>query len=404
MTKAMIISVGGTEQPIIKSIHHHKPEFVSFLASQKTVGTISKVKEESKTLSYESQITIIDLENDLTHCYEKSNEAIKRVVNKGYAKENVIVDYTGGTKNMTAALTLASISHGFSYSYVGGEKRTKNGVGIVEDGHEKTYESINPWDFLAVTEKKKLIDFFNTYQFKATKAIINSLMDKNIKNKYLFKKIGFIIEGYSEWDLFRHSSALEKFKRAKIEEIMEAQDEIFVRFAKDTNTLLDFLKQSKECNDKPCRFYMLDLFSNAQRRQEEEKVDDAILRLYRIVEMIAQERLLEKHGIDTSNVKKDQIPESLRSYYEEKSNHNEKIKISFNDAYILLNARGDELGKTFIDNQAAFKNVQQSRNNSYLAHGFTPSKNETYKKLEEFILKLNVFKDEDAPVFPKITE
>lgn len=30
MTKAMIISVGGTEQPIIKSIHHHKPEFVSF--------------------------------------------------------------------------------------------------------------------------------------------------------------------------------------------------------------------------------------------------------------------------------------------------------------------------------------------------------------------------------------
>jgi hypothetical protein len=57
---------------------------------------------------------------------------------------------------MSVALALAAVAHGFCFSYVGGGKeRTKNGVGIVINGQEQVYSCINPWDFLAVEEKKR---------------------------------------------------------------------------------------------------------------------------------------------------------------------------------------------------------------------------------------------------------
>ncbi len=43
MPKTMLISVGGTPQPIIKAICEYKPEFISFFASQDTRDLVGKV-------------------------------------------------------------------------------------------------------------------------------------------------------------------------------------------------------------------------------------------------------------------------------------------------------------------------------------------------------------------------
>lgn len=328
----MIISVGGTPQPIIKSICEYKPEFISFFASQDTCELVASIKAEinKNGINTKSEITLADNINDLLHCHEKAEEAVERVTLKGYKKEDVIVDYTGGTKNMSVALALAAISHGFSFSYVGGKERTKEGVGIVVNGQEEIYPSVNPWDFLAIEERKKIAILFNTYQFKAAKNLTDALLEKTTKFKSLFKKIGFLIEGYYEWDLFRHQKALDVFKRAKIEEILETDDKFIKAFAKAAETNWLFLEEIVKNEKKPSGLLILDLYANAERRFNEGKVDDAVLRLYRLVEMIAQERLFRKYGIDVSDVKEEKIPEGLKGEFIKnyKSQFDGKIKIS----------------------------------------------------------------------------
>ncbi|OQX91368.1 MAG: hypothetical protein B6D58_08485, partial [candidate division Zixibacteria bacterium 4484_95] len=52
---------------------------------------------------------------------------------------DIVIDLTGGTKQMSAALALAATEQGLKVSYVGGEERTKDGLGTVVSGTEKIY-------------------------------------------------------------------------------------------------------------------------------------------------------------------------------------------------------------------------------------------------------------------------
>ena len=67
MIRAMIISVGGTPEPIIKSIAEYRPEFVSFFASQDTHDKVSEIKRglQEIKLSIKNEITLADDVNDL---------------------------------------------------------------------------------------------------------------------------------------------------------------------------------------------------------------------------------------------------------------------------------------------------------------------------------------------------
>ncbi len=401
---AMVISIGGTPAPIIKSIMHYKPEFVSFLASQDTADNIADIKKAASETGFKSEITIVENVDDLLHCYNKADEAVMRVVKRNYEKDRVIVDYTGGTKNMSVALSLAAVTHGFSFSYVGGRERTKNGVGIVVDGQEEIYKSVNPWDFMAVEEKKKIALLFNQNQFKAAKDLVVRLCEKSTKYRFLFKKVGFLIDGYYSWDLFRHGEALDKFKKAKIEEILESEDTSFHKFAKESAEKQSFLEELGKNNKNISKPLILDLFANAERRFYEGKYDDSILRLYRLIEMAAQERLLNQYEIDTSDVKKEQIPDELRdsfihSYYDSREN---KIQIPQSAAFSLLKSLGDELGNKFESNKNQFLKIQSARNQSYLAHGIKPQKDTAYNDFRNFILQLEIFQVKDVPEFPKI--
>lgn len=404
---AMIVSVGSTSAPIIKSISQYQPEFVSFLASQDTIDQITVIKQSLASIGIKpkTEVTIADDVNNLLHCHAKAEEAVQRVLDKNYSNDRVIVDYTGGTKNMSVALSLATIIHGFSFSYVGGEKRTKNGVGVVEDGFEEVFQSVNPWDFFALEEKKKITVLFNQNQFKSAKRLVDDILEKNTHFKSDFKKLGFAIEGYSRWDLFRHAEALDSFKRARIDELAESNDPVLRSFAQSTerlqkNILAVLVKKGK----KPSYEIVLDLYANAERRCEEGRIDDAILRLYRLVEMIAQCRLMDSFGIDTSNVTPDKIPDDLKNEFNTRYSApgNTVIKLPQMASFRLLNSLQDSMGKLFMEHIKLFLDIQSSRNNSYLAHGFSSSSEDVYARLRDFVLNLGLFNANDVPRFPKL--
>jgi CRISPR-associated protein (TIGR02710 family) len=407
-TKALILSVGGTAEPLVKAILHHAPGFVCFFASQATADKTATVKESVKQsgLDVQSEIELVDDQDDLLHCYEKAGAAIQRVVRKGYGdKDAVIVDYTGGTKNMSVALSLAAIQKGYCFSYVGGEKRTKSGVGIVETGHEKVYTQVNPWDFLAVRERQQAAQFFNACQFKACRELLADLADKASARRTTYKRLVFAVDAFYQWDLFRHQEALECFRRAKLDELRELEDQGVRAFAESCAGLVPYLEKVIACSDKgrkPCRELSHDLFANAERRFAEGKVDDAVLRLYRLVEMLAQQRLLEGFDIDAADVRPEQIPASIRNDFvkEYRQKRDGKIKIPQAAAFSLLAALKDELGERYWQGEKRFRDIQSARNTSYLAHGFNSSKEKVYETLRDFVLGLGAVDEGRLPVFP----
>lgn len=211
-------------------------------------------------------LTLVDDINDLFHCHTKACEAVSRVLDKGFKKDDVLVDYTGGTKNMSVALALAAISHGFPFSYIGGNERTKNGVGTVVDGAEKVFSSVNPWDFLALDERNKITLLFNKAQYRGAANLLEELVEKSSRKSTVLKKIGFIVEGYYYWDLFWHQKASERFKRARIDDLLDDDDKKVQKFADATKKLLPLLDCILKSGRMASQAYILDMYANAERR------------------------------------------------------------------------------------------------------------------------------------------
>lgn len=407
--KAMIISVGGTTEPVIKSIEHHRPEYVCFFASQATNDRTVKVRESlgEMAAAIRFETVLADDENDLLECHSRAADAVRRLQVRRYAKEQVVVDYTGGTKNMSVALALAAIEHGFSFSYVGGTQRSKDGVGIVETGHEVVSTQLNPWDFMAVKEKRQAALFFNSYQFKACRDVLADLAENANIRKGVFRKLSHLADAFYQWDLFRHVAAQELFKKSRLEDLAEDNERWIARFALGCQALLPTLDEillSSDRGKKPSLALALDLYANAERRFAEGKVDDAILRLYRLVEMLAQQRLREGYGINVSDVRPEQLPDMLRDEYVKKYKNvgNGLIQVPQTPAYQLLKELHDPLGAAFVSDASRFKDVQQARNNSYLAHGFQSSKEPAYEKLRDFVVGLGALETAKAPIFHRM--
>ncbi len=163
MMKAMIISVGATPELVVASALEHKPEYICFFASQQSRSLIGEIRHLIKEKGHETADAevICDDVNSLVHCYEKALECTDQLIEQDIDPKEVVVDYTGGTKTMTAALTLATFGHGCSFSYVGGKKRTKDGM--VVTGSESVITGISPWEIVAVEKKKRKSLFISSH-------------------------------------------------------------------------------------------------------------------------------------------------------------------------------------------------------------------------------------------------
>ena len=180
MPQAMIVSLGGSPEPLIKTLSEQRPQLVCFLASQESVDLVGTIKEAVTRggVNFRDYKVLVEDINDLAHCYQKALACADWIARQSVPAVDVIVDYTGGTKTMTAALVLATVSRGFRFSYVGGTRRTKGGLGVVESGSEEIRLGPNPWELFAVQERQRLAQYFNSYQFAACRTLIQGGTDR----------------------------------------------------------------------------------------------------------------------------------------------------------------------------------------------------------------------------------
>ena len=256
--EVLVLSVGGTAEPLTFSINEFKPDLVCFLHTSKTLETCEIVLNETN-FNREKVIylEIPDSEN-LDDSFVKSKELFETLKDEKY---DVRVDFTGGTKPMVSGIVLAVIEgnyDNFRLNYVGEKdsvSRTKNGVGVVKDGGELNKLQINPYKKYAIKEFKRGRIFFNSHQFVAARKNFEEAKDK-LDDENLMKLAEIyerIVIFYDYWDKFNNKiddDYLNDYLRDILIDIKN-DDYIFNHFQ---NEYPSFYKQLKNHRKYKCIF------------------------------------------------------------------------------------------------------------------------------------------------------
>ena len=299
----------------------------------------------------------------------------------------MIVDITGGTKVMSAALALCARQWPCRYYYTGGTERGNNNVGIVVDGSEKEFETENPWDALGYQALEEFRLFFNANQFAAARLCAEEAKkragDEGIKKK--FQAWETLASGYAAWESFDHATALTDLNSVagKYANDMAANGDA-IWGGEQKNLACENIEQLTQLSGsrgQPTAMMVFELLANAQRRGAEGRYDDAVARLYRCTEAIAQFRLLDRYKLDSGAVPLGKLPKSLQDKWSSRALDG-MLKLALQDDYALLRELGDDLGRKFTElGMAGEKSPLSARNSSILAHGFIPISEKAYGRL-----------------------
>jgi len=409
MAKRLIISLGGSPEPILYSIRHHRPDEVYFFASAQSVEGIGELKrvlrEEGR--KFGNQNFVVEDANSLEQCYEKAVALADQVDRMKGVEDEVVIDATGGTKPMSAALILAGVGRRYRHSYVGGSTRTKDGLGIVVLGSEELKTGVDPWEVFAVEEKKRIGLYCRSFQFAAAIQVAHGLSERvGASERLLFGHLAKLLEGYKKWDCFQHKPALEDLKEGAkgLAEYLAVKSDIGLSgYLAGVNDNIDFLiTLGNETNwfKKLAQGMVVDLLSNARRRYEEGKFDDGVARLYRSLEMIGQVSFERHFHCSTSRVPSKVLPDVPGWSWRNREKRDGTLELGLQDAFKALAAVKAEVGLSYEKESKAIDGLLLARNQSILAHGTSPVKSDTFEKLEG-ILK-TVFPINETVAFPEL--
>jgi CRISPR-associated protein (TIGR02710 family) len=388
--------------PISKSISTGQWQQVVLLPSSVTLNNARELKKRHADL----EVHIRPLpqgtsENDADACYGHFQQVIAEY--RGTAVTDLVVDITRGTKAMSAALMLAAFRHRISrVRYVEGDRDPATPAVIIPGSERiRDVHAEKAMNHRTLDESLLLMqqgDFAAASHLLAT--VPSSTGTIAMKN---------LAEFYSAWDRLDYMTA---------DEIPSAQSvpEQWTPFLAShearqwVHQLADQVPRRVDPNyssvmAKRIRLLAVDLTANGERRIRHRQFEDAVLRAYRVVEMIGQARLFDQ-GLDSGALPVEhpivnELAEKLRKKKSAGfgSNRDGTLTAPRELAARLLKCFDDPLANDLlaIANGSTFR--LNDRNHSILIHGFAavgPSDTEPLKSLYEQLIELLIKDNPDA--------
>lgn len=380
MKTILILTVGGSHQPLVKSIEENRPDFAHFLCSDdtsdgKAKGSYWQVIGDGNVLKSRFDLPNPDLPNlaticklrpdqveihkikhfdNLNECYVTAINLIERIRRED-AEARVIADYTGGTKSMTAGLAAAALDDGrVEIQLVTGLRRD---LRTVTDKTEFA-QPVLVWDAQVRRRMKIAESLIARYDYAGAETLLaeSALRFAGDETRGTLTEWITLCRAFDAWDKFDHRTA---------SELLQNYKQKYRSYVSYLSVMLEKAGHGFEPVE--------DLLLNAERRAIQGRYDDAIARIYRSLELTAQIWLARKYGVDTANVEIEKAPESMRSELASSVKPGRKLKIGLLAAWDLLTAfDSDALGQSFKAHRTTALNFLAVRNNSILAHGLTP--------------------------------
>ncbi|MEA5565767.1 TIGR02710 family CRISPR-associated CARF protein [Anabaena sp. UHCC 0399] len=407
MQKILLVTVGGSYQPIITAIRELEPDRVVFICSDGSKGSKSQVIGEGTPCEIrrgtevierlpniptqlglgdrfqpDRDLIFIQEPDDLAECYLKVTSSIQKI-QQDSPNAQLMADYTGGTKSMSVGLAMASVDYQITL-YVTTTVRTN--IIKVDRGELTGQASIAPVVAQRTIEQFLPI-FLQQYNYPAAIAQLRRLLSSMSLPPETRRKIQSLYaccSALDAWDRFEHRDALDLLEpQMRHPELRKLA--IFLKRVINSRGQIDKDFDCSSGTEGHGYEIVQDLLNNAQRRAAQERYDDAVGRLYRALELLVQIRLKKTYGIKTGDVDIQQLPEALRSEYEQqRSPVKGVIQLASRKSYELLGKLpNDPIGKLYQKNANKIINVLEVRNNSLFAHGFKPINSDDYQKVSE---------------------
>ena len=376
------------------------PNHVVFFASEKSKETIGYReelfrKDDDEFIPDEDyQIVTISAIDDLNTCFETYESKIWEFDYLSDKDYQIIMDYTSGTRTMSAAMASCGMFYSKDLISVVGDRTTGEvSMGTEILNYQNLYKIYDKFALMRIRNN------FNANRFMACIEILNYIVDLAIHKESLMH----LCKAYYSWDNMDFEDAYDNLRKVQTNDIefTEIRDDI-----KFNLKALGNIVNSRSQNLRNC-YILASLINNSIRRSEEFKYDDAIARLYRSFELIAQIELgrygLNSSDIDVSMLSKNNVSDEFIQELE-RTREDGKIRIGLEKDFMLLNELGNDLGKYYIENNSKIKNLTQKRNHSILAHGLDSLSKNDFDEFLEIVLNLSYTLDKDMKKFMKQTK
>lgn len=396
---ALVLTVGtGNKErleetlyiPLAKSIMDGKWREVVLLPSQVTEGGAEVLRQRFPDLRVNTySLPNPNMENDADACFAHFNDVLGKLLEE-YGREEILIDFTRGTKGMSAALVLAAVRHNIpQMRYIGGP-RDENGAVIAGK------EEIANLSAVQATGRRLLDDARHLLRQGDFAAVMKLLPDPSNLPAGLEGEATILLERakfYGAWDRLAYREAAELGERlAENSGLYDAI--VWTRQIADAPNRLKHADMSQWLRKVAC-----DVFQNGRRRIRDHHFEDALLRAYRVLELIGQ-FLLFSRGYDSASIDpKDKVVQELDERLKKGNSHGfgvEKGRYTAGRevAARLLKTLDEPLGQNLLGFDKNHGGIDaRQRNSSILIHGFEAaagkadesSLNELYNALQKLL-------------------
>lgn len=425
----LILSVGTSYEPLVLNISLLKPKKVLFLYTLKAEKVLNKIVKFLKMNAEDYEKNLVEATESLSIYHE-----IKRAYLSWERPAKVYIDFTGGTKTMSAAAALAGSLIDVQLVYVGTENYLTD-FRKPKPGSEELYYIDNPVEVFGDLELEKVFALIERYNYAGAAEKL-AILKENIPDPLNRQQINFVyllVKVYEHWDALEFEQAdkqmarlIKELKRdyrmykkilmMDFQPILKNQFKILHQLNK-ISELMAQRRQEEILASKPMMLaLMYTMYENAIRREKQEKYDMATLLLYRLLEMIEQRRLMRyqiyvskpdyrkvdftKASKDYQNMGNEEQIEFLkmefcklkRALFPKDDRDYLPNPIALLDGYLILAALGDDMmrGKDgrIVNQLKRIRAMVSLRNNSIFAHGLGPVGEEDYYKFRNFVKEI----------------
>jgi len=389
MRKALILTVGtggdGVDivPPLVKSIQRTRLDRVCLLETGASSVNAGRIQAECGP---ETVVSVAKIEDpdDVEYVFRRALSELRRLRDEGFAPEEIGANYTSGTKPMSAGLALAGVAFGCdALDFVSGQR--PEGGGVVIAGSER-FREIPPVGILAQAEVRLGVELLRRLQFEAVRRLFpNGVPILDVYDQRLVTGLQRLADAYDAWDKFQHGGFIKRYHEADLSMSDLTPFRLSPRIAERVQAM-----HRHEDDRRPplTEDHLADLWSNASRRILEGRHDDAVARLYRLTEMIAQFELQRKYGVMTASVEPEKLAIATGDREQlEGQRRNGKVQLGLQQDYDLLKKLDSPLGEAFMQH-TKLSNLLAKRNSSILAHGQSPETADDAEALAEEVAAL----------------
>jgi len=415
--KALLISFSKDPAAAVYSINRLRPESLCFFLPEPAKGLVESAVQPAVVQMPRRWDWVVTPDPDhFMVSYQALSRSLPEMLRAWEVEPGeLVIDLTGSTPSMAAALALTGITHssrivalGRAESLISDQKTSAETVQI--EGQAHFWMQGNPWDEAAAQARQDACVQFNRGAFSAAAAMFHQIEARvSGGQKPLYRALADLAEGYGLWERFLHRQAWDKLKTAAKSLDMAA----VWGGPPGLKTLLPALKNNAGFLERLVldpqevkEFMTYDLLAHARRRAEVDHHFEAALSiLTRALEAFAQWQLFKQFKIKTWDVRPEQLPEALRETCRTcfLDDVDGKFKLPLQSQFRALAGLGHQMGQAYLANWAKLKPLIDAAGQAVLGHGFEPVKPERFHQLHEQVIKLTGVNEASLPRFPHLT-